>query len=348
MLEFYQAVKDADPKSWNLAMTVLEGRYFGEKALVSNQKVVYQSEEHGFFAGCHLDEEKMTKLKEKGCGICTIDGTEVFCEVLGREKKIVICGGGHVSIPMIQIGRMIGCRVSVLEDRPKFADRARQAGACEVICEPFEQGLRKIGGDQDTFFVIVTRGHRYDQICLENIARKEHAYIGMIGSRKRAAAVKETVIAHGADAEIVNSVYTPIGLAIGAQTPEEIAVAVMAQIIQVKNKMKRSGGFSSEMIEAILNEKNEEAKVLATIVERKGSAPREAGAKMLIMADGTCIGTIGGGCAEAELLRKALVMLREHTTAAKLCHVDMTGSEAEEDGMVCGGTIDVLLEAVQA
>lgn len=97
-----------------------------------------------------------------------------------------------------------------------------------------------------------------------------------------------------------------------------------------------------------MNEKNEEAKVLATIVERKGSAPREAGAKMLIMADGTCIGTIGGGCAEAELLRKALVMLREHTTAAKLCHVDMTGSEAEEDGMVCGGTIDVLLEAVQA
>lgn len=357
MLEFYQVVKDADPKNRNFAMTVLEGRYFGEKALASNQEVIFQSDEHGFFTGCqsdehgfftgcHLNEEKIKKMEEKGCGIYTIDETEVFCEVLGREKKIVICGGGHVSIPIIQIGRMIGCRVFVLEDRPKFADHARQAGAEKVFCEPFEQGLEKIEGDSDTFFVIVTRGHRYDQVCLERIVQKEHAYIGMIGSRKRAAAVKDAVIAHGADAAVVDSVYTPIGLAIGAQTPEEIAVAVMAQIIQVKNKMKRSGGFSSEMLEAILNKKKEEAKVLATIIERRGSAPREAGAKMLIMADGTCIGTIGGGCAESNLLQQALKMMQEHTKAAKLFHVDLAGNEAEEEGMICGGAIDVLLETL--
>ncbi len=346
MLEFYQAVRDADDKSRNLVMTVLEGRYFGEKALLSNQKIVFQSKENGFFADCRFDEEILNRIDEKGCGICDLDGTAVFCEVLGREKKMVICGGGHVSIPIIQIGRMIGCQIFVLEDRPKFADHARQAGASEVICEPFEEGLGKIEGDQDTFFVIVTRGHRYDQICLESIAKKEHAYIGMIGSRRRAAAVKEAVIANGADADVVNSVYTPIGLAIDAQTPEEIAVAVMAQIIQVKNKQKRSGGFSTEMIETILNDKNKEPKVLATIVERKGSAPREAGSKMLIMADGTCIGTIGGGCAEADLLQKALLMIREHTKDSKLCHVDLTSSDAEEEGMVCGGTIDVLLEVL--
>ena len=344
MMEFYRAVNAADPNCRNLAMTVLEGSFFGEKALVSDLEDIWKSEENGFFANCCLDEAKINEIH--GSGSYQIDGTVVFCEELGREKKIVICGGGHVSIPIIQMGRMIGCFVSVLEDRPKFADRARQAGASEVICEPFEEGLKHIEGDKDTFFVIVTRGHRYDQVCLESIAKKEHAYIGMIGSRKRAAVVKEAVIANGASPEVVESVYTPIGLAIGAQTPEEIAVAVIAQIIQVKNQGKRNGGFPAEILDAVLHGKCEDTKVLATIVMRKGSAPREAGAKMLVLADGACIGTIGGGCAESEILQNALLLMRDNIKGAKLCHVDMLGSDAEEEGMVCGGMIDVLLEVI--
>lgn len=341
MQEFYQAVRDMDPNCKNIAATVLEGRFFGEKVLISDQDIIWKSEENGFFADGCVDNTKID-----GSGIRTIDGTAVFCEVLGQEKKIVICGAGHVAIPIIQMGRMIGCSVSVLEDRPKFADRARRAGASEVICEPFEQGLDKIEGDKDTFFVIVTRGHRYDQICLERIVKKEHAYIGMIGSRKRSARVKEAVIAHGGSPEVVGSVYTPIGLDIGAETPEEIAVAVVAEIIQVKNKLKRGGGFPAEIMDGILQGKSEEPKVLATIVRRKGSAPREAGAKMLVLADGTCIGTIGGGCVEAKIFQKALHMIREDKKKADLCRVDLSGSEAEEEGMVCGGIMDVLLEIV--
>lgn len=343
-MEFYQAIKEADPNGRNLAMTVLEGSFFGEKALVSGKEIIWKSDENGFFENCHLEETIINEIY--GSNICQICKTAVFCEVLGREKKIVICGGGHVSIPMIQMGRMIGCLVYVLEDRPKFADRARQAGATEVICEPFEEGLKKIEGDKDTFFVIVTRGHRYDQVCLENIAKKEHAYIGMIGSRKRAAAVKEAVLANGASPDVVERVYTPIGLAIGAQTPEEIAVAVIAQIIQVKNQGKRNGCFPAEILDAILHGKHEDQKVLATIVRRRGSAPREAGAKMLVLEDGGCIGTIGGGCAESEIQQKALWMIRENRKGAKLCHVDMQGSDAQEEGMVCGGMIDVLLEVI--
>lgn len=344
MIEFYQAVNEADPNGRNLAMTVLEGRFFGEKALVSDQEIIWKADENGFFANCHMGETIINEIH--GNSIYQIDGTAVFCEELGREKKIVICGGGHVSIPMIQMGRMIGCLVYVLEDRPKFADRARQAGATEVICEPFEEGLKKIVGDKDTFFVIVTRGHRYDQVCLQNIVKKEHAYIGMIGSRKRAALVKETVLANGASPDVVERVYTPIGLAIGAQTPEEIAVAVIAQIIQVKNQGKRNGCIPAEILDAILHGKQKDKKALATIVRRKGSAPREAGAKMLVLEDGACIGTIGGGCAESEILQKALLMIRENSKGAKLCHVDMLGSDAQEEGMVCGGMIDVLLEVI--
>ena len=116
--------------------------------------------------------------------------------------RFVICGGGHVSIPIIQMGLMIGCHVTVLEDRLKFADHARRAGVHEVICDSFEEGLKRIKGDKDTFFIIVTRGHRYDQVCLENIAKKPHAYIGMIGSRMRVKKVKEAVIEKGCAPEV--------------------------------------------------------------------------------------------------------------------------------------------------
>ena len=124
-------------------------------------------------------------------------------------------------------------------------------------------------------------------------------------------------------------------------------MAIVAEIIEVKNKkQKRNSGYSEDIMESILYDAKKERKVLATIVSRKGSAPRMTGTKMLICPDGKCIGTIGGGCAESNILQKALVMLRADEEAARIYHVDMTGSEAEDEGMVCGGVIDVLLEIV--
>lgn len=341
MLEFYEAVQSLDMASLNMAVTVIDGEFSGEKLLLSDQKIVWKSSLSGFAAGHRIELEKITDS-----GIHTIGDSTVFCELLGGEKKIVICGGGHVSIPVIQIGLMAGYQVSVLEDRPKFADNARNAGASEVFCEPFVQALEKIEGDKDTFFVIVTRGHRYDQICLEQIAKKEHAYIGMMGSRKRTALVKQSVIENGADPAVIQNVHTPIGLDIGAKTPEEIAVAIMAEIIQEKNK-KQCGDFSKEIMDAVLDGKNTtQTKALATIIRRRGSAPREVGAKMLVLPDGRCIGTIGGGCAEADILTKALLLLREGQKGIRICHVDMNVTDAEDEGMVCGGEIDVLLETI--
>ena len=108
-------------------------------------------------------------------------------------------------------------------------------------------------GSSDTYFVIVTRGHRYDQACLEKIAEKEHAYIGMIGSRRRTTLVKKLLEEQGTDKAVLDAVYTPIGLDIGAETPEEIRVAIMAEIIEVKNKKKRTFGYSKEMVRAIID-----------------------------------------------------------------------------------------------
>lgn len=278
--------------------------------------------------------------------VVTEDGISIYRERIGGRKKLYICGGGHVSMPIIRIGKMIGFTVTVLEDRPKFADNARAAGADRVFCEPFGDGLARITGDEDSWFVIVTRGHRYDTECLECILRKRHAYVGMMGSRRRVAIVKDQLHQKGVSRELLDSVHTPIGLKIGAETPEEIAVSIMAEIIQVKNSRDNSGGYSEEMLRGLMSEDGRK-KTVATIVSRKGSAPRGIGTKMLIYEDGMTVDTIGGGCVESEIIQKALLMMRTGTPEFQICRVDMTMDAAEDEGMVCGGVVEVMLEMVE-
>ncbi len=342
MRALFEAIQETDVNRLRSVLTVLDGENIGEKALLVDGNIVWESRENGFF------REYKKEIQERNeTETFLLGGREIFCDVLGQEKQIVICGGGHVSIPVITLGVMMGCEVTVLEDRPTFADNARRAGATNVICEPFEQGLDKVEGNSDTYFIIVTRGHRYDQVCLEKIAQKEHAYIGMIGSRRRTTMVKQTLVEKGIDKEVLDKVYTPIGLDIGAQTPVEIAVAIMAEIIEVKNKKKRTCGYTKEIVKAVLDREDyPEKKVMATIVKRKGSAPQGVGIKMLVLRDGKCIGTIGGGCMEANVTQKALLMAAGKGPEIALCKVDMTGADAEEEGMVCGGVVSVLLELI--
>ena len=342
MKTLFEAIEQTDSDLRRMVLTVIDEEFLAEKAITVEGRIVWESRPGGFFAEYQKEIQEL-----KDCEVIELGGHRVFCDLLGEDKRIVICGGGHVSIPVIMLGVMMGCEVTVLEDRPSYADDARRAGATTVICEPFEEGLEKVSGSADTFFVIVTRGHRYDQICLEKIAQKEHAYIGMIGSRKRTAMVKENLKKKGIDSAVLDAVYTPIGLNINAETPVEIAVAIMAEIIQVKNRQKRSGGYTKEMIKAILEQESDHSpKVLATIVARKGSAPRGVGTKMLILRNGKCIGTIGGGCMEANVIQKARLMVEAGMPKARICQLDMTGNDAEEEGMVCGGVISLLLELI--
>jgi len=342
MRTLFEAMEQTASNTRRMVLTVLDEKIPAEKVLAVDGKIVWESRENGFFRQYPTEIEGLTEG-----GLIDLGESQVFCDVLGEDTKIVICGGGHVSIPVIMLGVMMGCEVTVLEDRPTYADHARRAGATQVICEPFEEGLEKVAGDAGTYFVVVTRGHRYDQICLEKIAQKEHAYIGMIGSRRRTRMVIETLKEKGINPEVLDGVYTPIGLDIKAETPVEIAVAIMAEIIEVKNRKQRSGGYTKEILRAIMDRGTDTGrKVLATIVSRKGSAPRTVGTKMLILRDGRCVGTIGGGCMEAKVVQKALAMASQGKPEIRICQVDMTGEDAEEEGMICGGVIRVLLELI--
>lgn len=340
MKEFYELIGNIPTYNENIIVKVIDGRYAGETAIFSGGNIIYSSLNNEFFHNMSYE-----MIHTGSFQLHDIDGQRIFCEVLSNEKKLVICGGGHVSIPIIKMAKMLGFSVTVIEDRMKYADNAKAAGVDNLFFDEFSSALNKITGDKDTYFVIVTRGHRYDQVCLEEILGKDSAYIGMIGSKARVKRIKELLSGKGYHDSKLEEIYSPIGLKIGAETPEEIAVSIMAEIIQVKNQIKRGHGYPKEIIEAILSDKTEEKpKMLATIISRKGSAPREIGTKMLIYKDGTTVGTIGGGCVEADICSKARSM--EKDQKPRLYTMDMTGRDAEEDGMVCGGIVEILLESV--
>ena len=357
--EFYIRLAEALDGSFGdiWTETVLSGSHAGEKYLVrggaemapSVEAAADHADSPGESAADSADFSVETEKDLSGENVKDAvpagddSSAPVFRERIGKTPRLIICGGGHVSMPVIRMGKMLGFTVTVLEDRPKFSDNARAAGADTVICEPFEDALAGIRGDSDSWFVIVTRGHRYDTICLESILKKTCAYVGMMGSRRRVAIVKDQLAAKGISRELLDGVHTPIGLKIGAETPEEIAVSIMAEIIQVKHSGSKCGGYPEALLSAILADDGRQ-KVLATIISRKGSAPRGTGTKMLIFEDGATVDTIGGGCVESEIIQKALLMMRTGEKDFQICEADLTMEAAEDEGMVCGGVVEVMLE----
>jgi xanthine dehydrogenase accessory factor len=337
---FYEILKNADNSAGFLCLTVIKGQGLGAKALWSDGTFICKQEDEPVFDIFSEDLKSIDKTR-----ILQSRESTLFCEFVTGEKYMVVCGAGHISIPIIRMGKMLGFHVTVIDDRLSFANTARKEGADAVICKPFGEALEEIEGSVNHYFIIVTRGHKYDQDCLSQITGKANAYIGMIGSRARVKLVKDELEAEGISRQLLDQVYTPIGLKINAQTPEEIAVAIMAEIIQVKNGSQKSFGYPKEILDGLTStELSAMPKSLVTIVSRKGSAPREAGTKMIVMLDGSTIGTIGGGCVESEVCSAAREAARDKKPV--FMKVDMTPGNAEDEGMVCGGIVEVYIEPV--
>lgn len=339
MSSLYNTLQEYKNRKEKRVLTVIKGPHTGAKAFFAEDELLWQHPENGFFTE---QEEAAEKIRTSGQQ--ELAGETVFCDCLGEAKKLVICGAGHVGVALLRMALLLGFDVTVLEDRPYFADGARRAGAKRVICDSFEQGLDTVDGDEDTYFVVMSRGHRYDLICLEKILGKCYAYLGMMGSRGRSALVKKKLLEQDFPAGQVEELHAPIGLGIHAETPEEIAVSILGEIISVKNGDKKNSSFSEEQLELLGDGTDTRAKVLCTIVARRGSAPRSVGTKMLVLEDGTVSGTIGGGCVEVDVKEKARWLMQDKEKRQELIPVSMTACDAEEEGMVCGGVIEVLLE----
>jgi xanthine dehydrogenase accessory factor len=159
---------------------------------------------------------------------------EVFVEVQRRPPTLIIVGAGHVALPLAQLGKMIDFEIVVLDDRPFYANKKRFPMADQVLAQPFAETLRRWPIDEDTYLVLVTRGHSHDVESLLEVIDSPARYIGMIGSKRRIKAVFELLEREkGINPTKFDRVYAPIGLDIGAESPTEIAIGIIAEIINV-------------------------------------------------------------------------------------------------------------------
>ncbi|MCL2025191.1 MAG: XdhC family protein [Leptospirales bacterium] len=283
------------------------------------------------------------------------DGRPVLIEHYSTKPRLIILGGGHIALPLSHIGASLGFRVVVFDDRPAFANETRFPDAETVICDSFDNVKERIKVNENDYVIIVTRGHRHDSLCLHGILKGEFPrYVGMIGSRRRVDIVKKQLAEETSEIEKLSRLHAPIGLAIGAVTPVEIAISILAEVI--KNLRLGPSNMDStvplkpwkfinpdmELLEWLAKERTEMA-AIATVVATQGSTPRETGAKMIILPHGRIFGSIGGGCAEADVMQKAIDIIRDG--GHYMIDIDLTDT-AEEDGMVCGGSMKVLIEAV--
>jgi xanthine dehydrogenase accessory factor len=276
------------------------------------------------------------------------EGRRVFVEPVLPKERLVILGGGHIALPLVRFAAETGFAVTLADDRPSFANASRFPKAERVICESFEDSLDMLGFTEYDYIVVITRGHRHDTLCLRKIlAQRETYYLGMIGSRRRVEGVKQLLIEEGFDPARIGRICTPIGLRIGAITPEEIAVSILAELIGRKRlgdgrRLINRSELDLAVLDEIVERKKGNAFASVTVMDTKGSVPRGAGAKMLVYPDLSIVGSIGGGCSEGEIIRDAFSIIG--TGGHLVRTIDLTGDVAESEGMVCGGIMEVLVE----
>ncbi len=321
-----------------VTVTVISGEYIGSKLLLDEDRNVLGS------YGSWPDELK-TKLLESISGLnetCTgsCEGTDYIFEITHDIPRMVILGGGHVAMNVGRIAPYMGYHVTVVDDREQFASEDRFPGAHKRICKPFREAFDEIPDLENTYYVIVTKGHAFDGYCLKRVLKRKFAYCGMMGSKSKVGYLVKEAIEDGCLPEKAALVHTPIGLKLGGHIPMEVAVSICAEITMIRNE-KPVHDIDADVRHYLLAHDTVDG-IMATIVGKKGTSPRNIGDKMLIFPDGSILGSIGGGMTEFKAMKEG-VDVKE----AKIASYGLPVKEGM-DAHICGGEITVLFEPLGA
>lgn len=176
-------------------------------------------------------------LQDIGYGGKTVEGC--FVLPLATRQRVILCGGGHVAQSLVPVLASVDFQVTVVEARPEFARKELFPLAKEVLLVDYTALASYLELKSSDFFVIMTHGHVHDYTLQEQLLRKDYAYIGVMGSKRKIASVNERLTAAGICQEKIASVHTPIGVKIGAVTPAEIAISVAAECIAVRAALRQ-------------------------------------------------------------------------------------------------------------
>jgi xanthine dehydrogenase accessory factor len=159
-----------------------------------------------------------------------------FINVFKAPPTLVLVGAGHVAQPMAKLAKMLGFQVVVMDDRSEYATKERFPEADRVVVDDWEKALKELQIGPNTYIVILTYAGESDELALRTVVRSNAAYIGMISSQSKAKGILSRMMREGVPDNLLRRIVTPIGLDIGAETPAEIAVSTMAEIIMRRNK----------------------------------------------------------------------------------------------------------------
>ncbi len=177
---------------------------------------------------------ELTEKDAENEGLVCGGTVEIFVEPILPDAKLIIMGAGHVGQAIAEAAQVVGFQIAVLDDRQSFANRERFPTAQEVIVDSFAKSLKQTAVTDNSFILIVTRGHGHDQIALEKAIGSNARYVGLLGSRRKIQIIVENLVRKGCSRKAFAKLYAPIGIEIGSETPEEIAISVLAELIAIR------------------------------------------------------------------------------------------------------------------
>jgi xanthine dehydrogenase accessory factor len=177
--------------------------------------------------------------------VTRVDGERprLFLDPISGAQRLVIAGAGHIAQPLAALGSTLGFHVTVIDDRASFANRERFPNADQIVVRTFAAAIEALTLDRHCYLVSVTRGHSFDEEVLRTaLQHSRGAFIGMVGSRRRVKATLERIAESGVSQELLDQVHAPLGMDIAAETPEEIAVSIIAEIVRERRSGARDIG----------------------------------------------------------------------------------------------------------
>lgn len=224
------------PRKDHAKMLVYEdGSALGSVGGGCTEAEVWQEARRVMVSGCAcLLKYELTETDAENEGLVCGGSVEIFVEPILPEPRIILMGAGHVAQAIAEAAHRVGFQMAVLDDRETFASTERFPHAQELVVAPFERSLDETTVTENSFILIVTRGHRFDQLALEKSIQTRARYVGLVGSRRKIQLIAENLLHKGHPVESFQKVYSPIGLEIGSETPEEIAISVVAELIALR------------------------------------------------------------------------------------------------------------------
>lgn len=175
-------------------------------------------------------------LDSEGIKMVCGGDVDIFIDVYKKRPKLIISGGGHVGYELYRAASLLDFDIVVFDDREEFLNEERFPLAKEIILGPMNENLKKYKMTEDTYIVIVTRGHSLDQECLEAVISTKVKYIGAMGSKRKVIVMMDNLKELGFSKEELSTIYAPIGLDIASNKPSEIAISILGEILQIKNE----------------------------------------------------------------------------------------------------------------